>query len=249
MLRNPFGRLAVPLALVAAVVAVAVFAGVRLAQRPSTSPAAAADASGQPVVDPSADPADAGNEPTASDEPSPPSTVETDRGGAPPLTRSRAAEEDALAIVRSLGDVAEAGFISRRELVESFTTEEFGPAFASETGRQVDTLVMELGARGVDRTELIVHEQPVTVTSNETDNGVTVRVWSVMVVVVPGMGPGRQVWRTITLDMVEVDERWLLDGWRSAIGPTPAPPAEGLVDTAESIVETLEWRRVDIEGS
>ena len=155
------------------------------------------------------------------------------------------AENAALDIVRSLGEVARAGFISRRELVQSFTTDEFGTEFASETGRQVDTLLMELGARGVDDDGLVIHEQPITVASTGSADAVRVQTWSVMIVTVPDLGPARQVWRTITLDMVGVDGVWLLDGWESEIGPTPAPPAEGLVDTADSVAEVLTWRRVD----
>lgn len=155
------------------------------------------------------------------------------------------AEDAALDVVRSLGKVARAGFISRRELVQSFTTDGFGSEFASETGQQVDTLLMELGARGVDDEGLVMYEQPITVTSTRSADGVQVQTWSVMIVSVPDLGPARQLWRTITLDMVEVDGVWLLDGWESEIGPTPAPPAEGLIDTADSVGEVLAWRRVD----
>ena len=158
-----------------------------------------------------------------------------------------AAEAAALEIVRSIDEVARAGFISRRELVESFTTDGFGPEFASETGQQVDTLLMELGARGVDDAALVIHEQPITVTSVDSADGVQVETWSVMIVAVTDLGPARQVWRTITLDMVDVDGVWLLDGWESEIGPTPAPPAEGLIDTADSVTDVLAWRRVDSE--
>lgn len=173
-----------------------------------------------------------------------------DAGVATPLPDDRVeqAEDAALAIVRAMGDVVGAGFIARRELVESFTADDFGPAFASETGRQIDRLTMELGARNVERDALVVHEQPVTVASDETIDGVRVRTWSVMILAAPGLGPARQVWRTLTLDMVLVDGRWLLDGWESEIGPTPAPPAEGIVDTAESAADVLGWRRVDGEG-
>lgn len=155
------------------------------------------------------------------------------------------AENAALDIVRSLGEVAQAGFISRRELVESFTTDTFGPDFASETGQQVDTLLMELGARGVDDAGLVIHEQPITANSTDTPGGVRVRTWSVMILAIPDLGPARQVWRTISLDMVYVGGTWLLDGWESETGPTPAPPAEAFVDTGDSVAEVLSWRRVD----
>ena len=97
----------------------------------------------------------------------------------------------------------------------------------------------------VDDDALVIHEQPITVASTGSAGAVRVQTWSVMIVTVPDLGPARQLWRTITLDMVEVDGVWLLDGWESEIGPTPAPPAEGLVDAADSVAEVLTWRRVD----
>ena len=72
-------------------------------------------------------------------------------------------------------------------------------------------------------------EQPITATVEATATGAQVRVWSVLVVAAPGVGPGRQVWRTVTLDMVDAGGRWLVDGWTSTPGPSPAPPAEGAV--------------------
>ena len=77
--------------------------------------------------------------------------------------------------------------------------------------------------------------------SRRHPTGAQVRVWSVLVVAAPGVGPGRQVWRTVTLDMVEAGGRWLVDGWTSTPGPSPAPPAEGAYDDAAAFVEPLSW--------
>ncbi len=237
-------RRLVPTLLAAALVGVVAFAGARLIQgggsaEPRTaheqaSPRAAHTANSTGL----ASSHDSGSPQTADSVSNPIDARRSDRV---------AAEEAALEIVRSIDEVAGAGFISRRELVESFTTDEFGSQFASETGQQVDTLLMELGARGVDNEGLVLHEQPITVTSTDVADGVQVQTWSVWIVAVTDLGPARQVWRTITLDMVDVDGVWLLDGWESEIGPTPAPPAEGLIDTAESVTDVLAWRRVDSE--
>lgn len=158
------------------------------------------------------------------------------------------AEAAAISVVASTGDVVAAGFISRRELVESFCTERFGPTFASESGRAIDAMLLELGARNVERGELVVLEEPVTATSTVTTAGVKVRVWSVLVVAAPGVGPARQVWRTVTVDMVEVDGRWLVDGWVSQFGPTPAAPAEAPIDAAEPVAVVLGWDRTQLAG-
>lgn len=237
-------RRLVPTVLAAALVGVVAFAGARLAQgggsaEPGTAQEQASPRAAKPAKSAgTASSTDTGMQEFADTEGDPIDARRSERA---------AAEEAALEIVRSIDEVARAGFISRRELVESFTTATFGPEFASETGQQVDTLLMELGARGVDDAALVIHEQPITVTSVDSADGVQVETWSVMIVAVTDLGPARQVWRTITLDMVDVDGVWLLDGWESEIGPTPAPPAEGLIDTAESVTDVLAWRRVDSE--
>ena len=158
------------------------------------------------------------------------------------------AEAAAVSVVASTGDVVAAGFISRRELVESFCTERFGPTLASESGRAIDAMLLELGARDIDRDELAVLEEPVTATSTLTAAGVQVRVWSVILIAAPGAGPARQVWRTVTVDMVEVDGRWLVDGWVSEFGPTPAAPAEAPIDAAEPVAVVLGWDRTQLAG-
>lgn len=237
-------RRLVPTLLVAALVGVVAFAGARLAQGSGSAEPGTAHEQATPRA---ANPAKSAGT-ASSNDPGMPEFADTEGDPIDARRSNRvAAEEAALEIVRSIDEVARAGFISRRELVESFTTATFGPEFASETGQQVDTLLMELGARGVDDAGLVLHEQPITVTSIDSADGVQVETWSVMIVAIPDLGPARQVWRSITLDMVEVDGAWLLDGWESEIGPTPAPPAEGLIDTADSVARVLAWRRVDGE--
>jgi hypothetical protein len=73
-------------------------------------------------------------------------------------------------------------------------------------------------------------------------------VWSVLVVAVPGLGPGRQVWRTVTLDMVDVDGRWLVDGWVSEPGPTPGLAVEVALDDATAVAVPLAWPPVLVVG-
>ena len=151
------------------------------------------------------------------------------------------AQRAAIKVVGRTGEAVAAGFISRRELIETFTTPSFGPTFADETGRAIDAMLIELGSRQVDLGDLVVREQPITATASVTADGVQVRVWSVLIIAAPGTGPGRQVWRTVTLDMVQHDRVWLVDGWASSPGPTPSPPAEGIVDSAETVAVPLSW--------
>jgi hypothetical protein len=151
------------------------------------------------------------------------------------------ARRAAIRAVAMTGAVVRAGFISRRGLIESFTTPDFGPTLAASTSEAVTATLLELGQRDADVSTLAVLEQPITATVEATSAGAQVRVWSVLVVAAPRVGPGRQVWRTVTLDMVEAGERWLVDGWRSTPGPSPAPPAEGAYDDAAAFVAPLSW--------
>ncbi len=152
-----------------------------------------------------------------------------------------AARVAAVAAVALTDDVARAGFISRRELIESFTTPSYGPTLANETSEAVNAMLLDLGERNVDPADLHVVEQPISASAERTADGVRVNVWSVLVVAVPGTGPGRQAWRTVTLDMVQVGTRWLVDHWSSAPGPTPSPAAEAAFDDAKAFVEPLGW--------
>ena len=147
----------------------------------------------------------------------------------------------AVAAVALTDDVARAGFISRRELIESFTTPSYGPTLADETSAAVTAMLLDLGERDVNPADLHVVEQPISARAEVTASGVRVEVWSVLVVAVPGTGPGRQVWRTVTLDMVQSGRRWLVDRWSSVPGPTPSPAAEAAFDDAKAFVEPLGW--------
>ena len=151
------------------------------------------------------------------------------------------ARSAAVAAVALTDDVARAGFISRRELIESFTTPSYGPTLADETSAAITAMLLDLGERDVNPADLHVVEQPISARTEVTADGVRVEVWSVLVVAVPGTGPGRQVWRTVTLDMVQSGGRWLVDRWSSVPGPTPSPSAEAAFDDAKAFVEPLGW--------
>jgi hypothetical protein len=210
-------------AAVAAITVVAV-AGVALARGRSDGDAATGLVTTSVTVD----------QPTAGESGDPSAVVDLDS--------ARAA---AIRAVARTGEVAQAGFISRRELIESFSTPQFAPTLAQATSDAMNAMLLELGERDADVASLAVIERPITATAVPIVDGVEVRVWSVLVVAVPGVGPGRQVWRTVTLQMVDDGGRWLVDGWTSTPGPSPAPPAEGAFDDAEAFVEPLSWPPAD----
>ena len=139
-------------------------------------------------------------------------------------------------------DVLRAGFISRRDLIGSFATESFGPKLADETSAQVSRLMAELGDRDVNPADLAVVEQPISATViAETADAASVDVWSVMVVAAPGAGPARQVWRTVSVDLRRVDAEWLVDGWESTLGPTPALSPEVAMSDANAVAAVIGW--------
>jgi hypothetical protein len=69
----------------------------------------------------------------------------------------------------------------------------------------------------------------------------------VKIIAAPGTGPGPQARRTDTLDMVHRDAEWLVDGWATSPAPTPSSPAEGIVDSAETVAVPLSWNPVGVD--
>lgn len=155
-----------------------------------------------------------------------------------------AARRAAVAAVAATGAVATAGLISRRDLIGSITTPRFGPQLAATTSAQLRSLAVEVGDRDADVATMSVAEIPVTATTSVSGAAVVVDVWSVLVVAVPGVSPARQVWRTVTMEMVEVDDRWLVDGWSSRVGPTPALTPSTALDSVDDVTARLRWPQV-----
>lgn len=151
----------------------------------------------------------------------------------------------AVRAVALTGDVVTAGFISRRVMIDSFTTSRFGTELADATSSQVTALLLELGARDADPASLRVIEQPLSArTISEGPDRAVVEVWSMLVVAVPGAGPGRQVWRTVRVELVADELGWLVDGWTSTLGPTPALAPQATISEADAVLDVLEWPRV-----
>jgi hypothetical protein len=157
-----------------------------------------------------------------------------------------AARRAAVGVVSRTGEIVAAGMFSRLVLIESFTTPSFAPVLAAETSQQVNSFLVGLGVRDVDVTGVRVLERPITATSEVgAAGGVTVRVWSVLVVTAPGLGMGREAWRTVTLTMISGDGRWLVDGWSSSPGPSPAPAADATFDDGARVDGAMSWPPAD----
>jgi hypothetical protein len=147
----------------------------------------------------------------------------------------------AIATVASTGDVAAAGFASRSDLIASFTTTEFAPVLLDQTNEQLRDLTREIIGRGGDPSSLRAFEVPLTANIVATNDGAQATVWSVLVVAVPGTASPLQTWRTVTLDLVDDGDRWAINGWSSAPGPTPIPSTEGAYDAVAAFDAPLSW--------
>jgi hypothetical protein len=156
-----------------------------------------------------------------------------------------AARAAGVAAVAMTGEVVAAGMFSRGDVVAGFATPSYAPVLAAHTTAQVNAFVVGLGSTGADPAGLRVVEAPVTATATGLEAGrVQVEVWSVLAVSAPGVSVGRQAWRTVTVEMVEVGGRWLVDDWSSSPGPAPAMAPEGAFGGPVELAERLAWPSV-----
>lgn len=163
---------------------------------------------------------------------------------APRLVAS--AEDAAAAAVAMTGEVATAGLISRRELIESFTTPGFGPDLADLTSEQLADMRLSLTEAGRGVTGWAVEEFPLRTRTVELETSrARVEVWSVLVVAARDEPVARQAWRTVTVDLELVEGRWLVDGWSSLDGPTPAGSPEGVLAPGSEVAGRLGWSGVE----
>lgn len=151
-------------------------------------------------------------------------------------------EQAASAAVALTGQIASAGFIERRELIESVATPRFGPQLAEETSGQITDLQLELSERDQDPADLQTFEQALRARVVSSDEAAaTVDVWSVSVVAPPGAATARAMWRTVTIDLVLADGEWLVDGWTSTPGPTPMVGPESSISSSTDVAAVLGW--------
>ena len=126
----------------------------------------------------------------------------------------------ALAYVASTDTLMAHSSIGRAEILSSLLT----PAAASEQSAALDDAVEQMALTltvPVERLEWV--EAPLTATVQERDElSAAVDVWTVSVLGAPDAGPPQQVWRTVHVDLVLADGRWLVSAASADAGPTPA---------------------------
>lgn len=160
---------------------------------------------------------------------------------APAIDELEAARSVAVHAVSMTGPVAAAGFTSRADLIASFATTDFAPVLLDRTNEQMRELAREFVGQGVELSSLRAVETPLTATAVATEAGVTVTVWSVLVVAITAEGPARQMWRTVTLDLIDTGSGWRVAAWASAPGPTPLPSTNAMFDDARAFEAPLSW--------
>lgn len=164
-----------------------------------------------------------------------------------PGAEAAAARNAAVAAVAMTDEVVRAGFISRRDLIRSFTTDTFGEQLADETSEQVADLLLELGQREVPSAALALVEQPMAARVTSFDgHAASVDVWSVLAIAAEGAGPARQVWRTVAVELQDVDGEWLVDGWQSRLGPTPMLAPEVEISSATDVAAAISWTEQEL---
>lgn len=151
----------------------------------------------------------------------------------------------AVSAVALTGEIARAGFITRTDMIETLATARYGQILAAESAAQLGEMTGELGAAGVTVQSVTFTELPLTARVVHPDTvSARVEVWTVSVITVPEVAAPRQVWRTVTLDLVWEAGDWRVDGWTTVSGPTPALAVSAPVASAAEVLDVLSWSRV-----
>ena len=216
--------------LAAAAVTVVVVAALPACAAPTTRPA---DAEATPA--PGAPAGDAGPGPTSMSS-GVPQGWSRDEAGA------RAA---AISAVRLTGDIASAGFITRSDMVRSLASVRYGPILDAQSAAQLAEMSGALATGDVTVQSVMVSELPLTAQVVHSDElSARVEVWAVAVIAVAEVGAPRQVWRTVTVDLVWEHGDWRVDGWTARSGPTPALAVHAPVATVEDVAQVVSWPSV-----
>lgn len=155
---------------------------------------------------------------------------------------ARAAAVSAVALT---GEIARAGFITRSDMIHVLASDRFAPKLADDSAVQLDELLGDLSAEGIASSSVLFRELPLTAEVLHVDAGsARVAVWAVLVVGVPDHGAPRQLWRTVTVDLVWEDDDWRIDAWTATAGPTPALATNAPIATVDDLVRVAGWAPV-----
>lgn len=152
------------------------------------------------------------------------------------------ARSAAVAAVRLTGALAQAGFITRADMIDKLASARYAPILTDESAGQIDELVAELTPTGVPIADVSLTELPLTArVATYQASRARVEVWSVMVITVGDVAAPRQVWRTVTITVVWQDDAWRVDDWSAVPGPTPALATNAAVASTDEIAVVTSW--------
>lgn len=140
------------------------------------------------------------------------------------------------------GEIARSGFITRADMIAVLASNRFAPTLAADSSSQLHELLGDVTDEGVPVATVLFRELPLTVDVVRVDaSSAQVAVWAVLVVGVPDHGAPRQLWRTVTVDLVWERGDWRVDGWAATAGPTPALATSAPIATVEDLIQTTSW--------
>lgn len=152
------------------------------------------------------------------------------------------ARNAAISAVAVTGEIARAGFITRADMIAVLASENYASTLTQRSAAQLDDLLGDLRDAGIAASEVLFRELPLTARTTTADNSAaTVEVWSVLIVGAPNMGAPRQLWRTITVELVWERDDWRVDDWSTMAGPTPALAVSSPIDDLARTEQVLAW--------
>ena len=152
------------------------------------------------------------------------------------------AEAAAIFAIRSSGQIATAGFITRADLIRSIATERFGVELAAMTAAELAEMSEAFGRAEVAVADVVWAELPLAVQVHRVSRvRAVVELWTVLLVGVRNTGAPRQAWRTVTVTLVWERDAWRIDDWTSVAGPTPALAEASTISDLAALEEVLAW--------
>ena len=115
-------------------------------------------------------------------------------------------------------------------------------AHAAATRPALAAFIDELAGEGLTPSQLLLQELPLTaVVESATADSATVQVWALLVAGGDRLGSPRQLWRTVTVELVWEEGDWQVDGWTVRPGPTPALATNAPVASLAELREVSAW--------
>jgi hypothetical protein len=152
------------------------------------------------------------------------------------------ARSAAVTAVSLTGEIAKAGFITRRDMITSLATSTYGPSLAAASTDQLDQLI---DGTDIAAEEIVLDELPLSArVLRSDDRAARVEVWSVVIVGASSLGAPRQLWHTVVVDLAWERDDWRVARWAMHPGPTPSPPVDALVSSMDEIAVVMSWPKI-----